>query len=288
MPSWRVHEAIYEKLRAEVEGFVAWTPGLLERIDEIIDVAFEEHDLGRRPDVGSFQRMLRVLWLEFGDVYDPSTGKFLHASYSDKLRVEREILLRPEPGQRCMIYVPDDALALATLHHILDVITDVLLNMYPPVTIDKSDLLFEVVRRSLGHYVEQLKELKTMGGSTFDRVFDWLVAVLKERGQQLHTMLAEYLRSRGLEPGYGPDTLRELLLSYVRERGYYGIIYVNNTPMPTAAAANIVFKDLIEGRAVVLGFSKQRGPYPPVHEGLRATSVKELCEKLQSNLCEGA
>jgi hypothetical protein len=48
MPSWKVHRALHEKLSREVEGFVVWTPGLLERIDEVIDKECGEHDLGRK------------------------------------------------------------------------------------------------------------------------------------------------------------------------------------------------------------------------------------------------
>jgi hypothetical protein len=44
MPSWKVHRALHEKLSREVGGFVVWTPGLLEKIDKIIDKEY-----GARP-----------------------------------------------------------------------------------------------------------------------------------------------------------------------------------------------------------------------------------------------
>jgi hypothetical protein len=282
MPSWNVHRAIYEKLRNEVPGFIIWTPNLLNMVDKIIDREYGEHDLGRRPDLGSFQRMLRALWLEFGDIYDTLSGKLLYASYSDKLRVEQEMLSNPRLQEKYMFYIPDDALALATLHHILDVAVDCLLNTYPPITIDKSVLIFEHVRSSLGRYVDQLKGLRAMGGSTFDQAFYWLIRVLMEKSQQIYAILAEYLKSKGLEPGYGYDMLSGLMQSYVKERGYYGIICVNGIWLPLAAAVKKAYEELVKGRRVTIGFSKYRGPYPPIHEELGASSVKELCEKLRS------
>jgi len=287
MPSWKVHKALYEKLSREVEDFVIWTPGLLERIDKIIDKEYGEHDLGRRAGlegVKSFYRMLTALWLEFGDIYDALTESSLHADYFKKLEIERKVRQNPELGQRYIMYVPDDVLALATLHHILDVATDCLLNTYPPITIDRSAFLFEQVRELMKDYVHQLKELRTMGGSTFDQVFDWLINVLKEKSQQVYTILIEYLKSKGLEPGYGPEVLRRLLQDFVREKEYYGIVYVNNTPLPVAAAAIKAFNELTKGRRVVLGFSKYRGPYPPVHKEIASSSVRELCEKLRTEL----
>lgn len=287
MPSWKVHKALYEKLSREVEGFVVWTLGLLERIDKIIDKEYGEHDLGRKAGLKgmeSFYRMLRALWLEFGDIYDTLTESFLHADYLKKLDIAREMLRNPKLAQRYMMYVPDDALALATLHHVLDVATDCLLNTHPPITIDRSASLFEQVRESMKGYVHGLKELKTMRGSTYEQVFDWLINVLKERGQQVYTILAEYLKSKGLEPGYGPEVLIRLLQDLVREKGYYGIVYVNNTPLPVAAAAVKAFNELTKGKRVVLGFSRYGGPYPPVHEVVEASSVRELCEKLRAEL----
>jgi len=287
MPSWKIHKALYEKLSREVEGFVIWTPNLLERIDKIIDKEYGEHDLGRRSGlegVTSFYRMLRALWLEFGDVYDALTGSFLHADYFMKLEIERKVRQNPKLGRRYMVYVPDDALALATLHHILDVATDRLLNTYPPITIDRSALLFEQVREFMKDYVHQLEKLKTMEGSTFDQVFDRIINVLKEKSQQVYTILVEYLKSKGLEPGCGAEVLRRLLQDFVREKGYYGIVYVNNTPLPVAAAAIKAFNELTKGRRVVLGFSKYRGPYPLVHKEIASSSVKELCEKLRTEL----
>mgnify|MGYP000075143663 CR=1 FL=1 len=282
MPSWRVHKAIYEKLCDEVQGFIIWTPELLDRIDKIIDGEYGEHDLGRKFDTGDFQRMLSALWLEFGDIYDTLTGKFLNASYYDKLKFRQEVLWNPKLVQRYMIEIPDDVLVLATLHHILDVATYCLLNIHPPITVDESDLIFECAKRLLRHYANQLKELKTMDELPFDEVFDWLIDILKEKSREIYTMLTEYLRSKGLEPGYGDDVLKDLLSNYVRDRGYYGIICVNGTPLPLAAAARKAYSELTKGREVVIGFSLSGGPYPVIHEELRASSVKELFEKLQS------
>jgi len=68
MPSWNIHKLIYDKLQREVLGFFILTPGLLDKVDEIIDKAYGEHDLGRGSDIENFRRLLRALWLEFGGV----------------------------------------------------------------------------------------------------------------------------------------------------------------------------------------------------------------------------
>jgi len=121
MPSWKLHRAIYEKLSREVREFLVFTPRLLDEIDRVID-ALGEHDLGRRPDPFSFDRMLSQLWLEFGDVYDTATGRFLklrdrveRLAWANKALWERYWL-----SHRYMAYIPDDVLVLATLHHVLD------------------------------------------------------------------------------------------------------------------------------------------------------------------------
>jgi hypothetical protein len=288
MPSWKVHRALYEKLSREVEDFFVETPGLLDRIDRIIDREYGEHDLGRSADPWSLSRMLRALWLEFGDVYDMATKRFLYTDYFERRKIEREIQRKPELFQRYMLYIPDDVLVLATLHHILDIATYCLLNVYPPITADESPLLFEMTEKFMRNYTEQLKELETTElktiGSTFERVFGRLIGILKERAREVYVMLVEYLKSKGLEPGYGPEVLKSLLVEFVRKKEYYGIIYVNNTPLPVAAAAVRAFNELVKGEEVVLGFSRWRGPYPPVHEEVRALSVRELCEKLRIEL----
>lgn len=92
-------------------------------------------------------------------------------------------------------------------------------------------------------------------------------------------VLVEYLKSKRLEPGYGPQVFRRLLQDFVREKGYYGIVYVNNAPLPVRVANVKAFDELMEGRRVVLDFSRCRGPYPPLHEEVGALSVRELCEK---------
>jgi hypothetical protein len=77
--------------------------------------------------------------------------------------------------------------------------------------------------------------------------------------------------------------LRRLLQGFVREKWYHGIVYVNNTPLPVTTAAVKVFTELTKGERVVLGFSRYRGPYPLVHKEV-ASSVRELCEKLRTEL----
>jgi hypothetical protein len=173
---------------------------------------------------------------------------------------------------------------LATLHHILDIATYCLLNVYPPITADESPLLFEMTEKFMRNYAEQLKELETTELKTIGSTFEWLIGILKERAREVYVMLVEYLKSKGLEPGYGPEVLKNLLVEFVRKKEYYGIIHVNNMPLPVATAAVKAFNELAKGEEVVLGFSRWRGPYPPVHEEVRVLSVRELCERLRIEL----
>jgi hypothetical protein len=293
MPSWGIHRTIYRKLCNEVQDLAIWTPGLLEKIDKIIDANYVEHDLGVKPDPSSFERLLRALWLEFGDVYDTLTGKYLNADYFEKLKIEREVLMNPKLGERYSQYTPDDALALATLHHILDTATYYLLNIYPPITMNKSVLMFECAQRSLRHYINELRELRTTFGKPFNQVFDWLISLLKERSPQIYMLLVEYLNSKNLEPGLGSDALKDLLNCYVEKKGYYGVIKVNGKPLPLAAAANKIHELLRKGESVVISFTSKvyveiyRSPPYPVVEELKVSSLKELFGKLY-NLCKSS
>jgi hypothetical protein len=112
MPSWSVHRVLYEKLRRE--GLLIRTSNLLERIDRIINKEYGEHDLGRGSDPESFRKLLRALWLEFGDIYVSVTGRFLKAELLEKLEFEHRVLLNPSLQRKCLIYIPDDTLPLAT------------------------------------------------------------------------------------------------------------------------------------------------------------------------------
>ena len=299
MPSWEVHRLIYDKLQREVSGFFVWTPGLLDKVDEIIDKAYGGHDLGRGPDIEDFRRLLEALWLEFGDICCEEDAykvlaiaidgglKCLGLSYIQKLEFKRKALLNPEISKRCLIYIPDDVLVLATLHHILDVALDCLLKTYPPITIDRSEQMFECAKAGLQHYKDYLRDLETMRGHTFDQVFDWLIEVLKERSKQIYTILDDYLRSRGLSPGSRGEDLGFYLKCYIERKEYYGILNVNGRPLPLAAAVNHISKLLKEGKKVVIGFVlKARAyPYPPFDEVIETSNVSDLIKKL-SEVCK--
>jgi hypothetical protein len=236
--------------------------------------------------------MLEALWLEFGDVcckegvYEVLASgidgglKCLGLSYVQKLEFERKALLNLEISKKCYMYIPDDVLVLATLHHILDVALDCLLKTYPPITIDRSEQMFECAKARLQHYRDYLRDLETMVGQTFDRVFDWLIDVLKERGKQFYTIFDDYLRSKDLSPGSGG--LEFYLKCYVERKGYYGVLNVNGRPLPLAAAVNRVSKLLKEGKKVIIGFVlKARAyPYPPFDEVIEALNISDLIKKL--------
>ena len=281
MPSWPTHRRFYEKFCRET-GFRVWTRGLLEKIDRIID-ASGEHDLGRPPDPNSFRKLLRELWLEFGDIYNARLNKFL--GLKDKLECiawEREAISKGLIwGEEYLVYIPDDAIILALLHHILDLCT-YFLRKYP-IGRNESHLMVKFVREIFEKsylYINELRSLKSMTNEAFDKILRRLIDTVEGMSEQVYDLLIEYLSSKGLKPGYSLEALRDLLVDYVRRKGYYGIIYVNGAWLPVAAAASRIFKDLMAGQRVEIGFSKYRGPYPPIHKRIEVTSLEDLIRKL--------
>ena len=281
MPSWETHRSIYEMLSREVEGFIVWTKGLLDKIDKIID-AMGEHDLGRKLDPVSFQRLLYYLWLEFGDAY--VNGRFLGL----RTKYEREAWMREAMRRgtvyegNVLLYIPDDALVLASLHHILDLCMDYLLNN--PIGREESYLMVEYAKQKLWElgYVVRLMGLTAIGGRTHGEIFHWLIDVLRSYSHRLYDLMVKDLKAKGLEPGYGPEALKKLLSDFVKRKGYYGIIHVNGRPLPLAAAAGYIFKELRRKHIVELGFTKHRDPYAPIHTKIKASSLRELFELLKT------
>jgi len=278
MPSWKLHRRIYEKLSQEVEGFVIITKGLLDKIDKIID-AGEEHDVGRHLDPLSFKRLLRELWLEFGDAVPIGSNRFL--GLKNKSREERLAWLNEAIRNGTIhyynLYIPDDVIMLATLHHILDLCMEYLYKF--PITEEEAVLMIEYAEKKLRDYFRRFRD-ETLSGDFLERAFNWLIGALKERAVQLYRLMVEELEEKGLKPGYSPENLARLLTEYVKEKGYYGIIYVNGIPLPVAAAASRIFSELRAGRRVELGFSRYRGPYPPIHEKIEVSSLDEIFKKL--------
>jgi len=198
VPSWRVHRTVYERFRKEVPYFVIKTPGLLERIDEVIDREYDEYDLGVKPDPTSFNRLLRALWLEFGDIIDVRTRRRLKTSREEREGFEWELLMDPSLGERYLLEIPDDALMLATLHHLLDAATYCLLNTYPPITAERSDLMIDCAVGAISLYLYQLRGLRTTQGKPYDEVVKELVAELRKRRRWLYALLLKRALQRRL------------------------------------------------------------------------------------------
>jgi len=211
MPSWKLHRRICEKLHHEVKEFASWTPELLDKIDRIIDTG-GEHDVGRKLEPQSFWKMLTRLWLEFGDVYD-ATGR---SCLNPNNRFERQKWLNKwsqewlsgnifsDSLRNTWIYIPDDVIILATLHHLLDLCMEVLREY----RFRKSDahLMIEYADRFFkdSFYVNELRKLTTTDGRSFQEVYERLIEILKERAEQIYEMLAAELRDRGTPIGYKP------------------------------------------------------------------------------------
>jgi len=263
VPSWRIHRAVYERFRREIPGLIVRTPGLLERIDEIIDQAYGEHDLGVKPDPLSFNRLLRALWLEFGDIYDVQAGRFLNTSSEERARFEQELLVNPFLEERYLLEIPDDALMIATLHHLLDAATYCLLNSYPPITADRSELMIDCAVQAISPYLYRLEQLKTTWGTPYSQVLGYLITALKERSQWLYVVLYKYIRSKGLEPGRGAlkkaERIREMeeiamltrtLSEACRKVNTKCLFYVNGHLLPGAAAIRKAYSIWKRGRTV--------------------------------------
>jgi len=224
--------------------------------------------------------MLYALWLEFGDIYDTFEGKLLglKSKLERRMRLNRLISRGLLQSPRYKIYIPDDALMLATLHHILDLCMQALREL--PIKEENVKLMLRYADEGLKHYARELEELIVLHGRSFKEVYEWLIGVLEVRVTQIYRLLADELSARGIPIGCGSEGLRNLLVDYVKTRGYHGIVYVNGRWLPVAVAAIKAFNELMRGNKVTLGF----GRHPQViYEEIKASTLKELCDRLRAS-----
>jgi len=109
---------------------------------------------------------------------------------------------------------------------------------------------------ALQDYVTKLRELKTQTNTSFSKVFEWIIEVLRERAEQIYDLLVAELKSKGIPLGCGPSGILNLLNEYIKKKGYYGIVCVNERDLPVAAAAASAFKELHKGYQVILKFHR--------------------------------
>jgi len=158
-------------------------------VDRIID-AGREHDVGKHPDPNSFRKLLRELWLEFGDVYDVKRNKLLGLKgWLERLRWEREAASKGFIwGEDYMTYVPDDAIILALLHHILDLCMYFLRGC--SIERDGNYLMVEFAEQIFRNsYINELRGLVSTSGEPFNEVFRRLIDAVKSMSGQVYELL---------------------------------------------------------------------------------------------------
>lgn len=286
MPSWKIHKAVYERLllKHRDSGFIVWTPGVLNKIDKIIDSP-KKHDIGRPPDAKSLKELYKILWLEFGDVYDAWRGTFLKLKSKDERQKWFNYIINTinkpdynnrnkqnmELEKRYLFYVPDDVFALALLHHILDLYAKCI---YQKGVEPETCLRYVKETFESPSYIELLQMFKT-GDVGWDKILNYLFEIFEEELGYIHELVLEYFKSKGLKPGYSLERLRVLMLMLVRKKNYYGIIRVNNRQLPVVSAASVAYSILKRGGKVTINVGL---------ETINASTLEELFEKLERSL----
>jgi hypothetical protein len=179
---------------------------------------------------------------------------------------------------------------LATLHHLLDAATYCLLNTYPPITADESDLMIDCAVQAISPYLYQLEQLKTTWGTPYKQVLDNLIAELRKRRRWLYALLLKYVRSKGLEPGCGAlkraKSIREAekvaaltraLSDACRKLYAKCIFYVNGWLLPGAAAVRKTYSVWKRGETVEMTSLDDKIK-------ILASNSKEFLEKINHSL----
>jgi hypothetical protein len=309
MPDWRTHREIRDKL--EREGVIVIVdPELRKRkddIERIIDAQYE-HDLGRSPDPRSFWRLVLALWIEFGAFIERTEHRSVLVG-SDRAARERyveellECATRGWQGEKCqemlydtrrLLYIPPDALALAFLHHALDLMVHCL--QHRRIEAAESGKMVECAREMLERYfgeglgvldweciITADPRFEKRRAPTPRDIFDFLFDKLGERSAQLYEALCRYIRRRNIASKSCGDTpdLNELLNCARLALGAKGVFWVNGQMLPQAAAANKIRAELTRGHEVELCFT----PEGDIWGRMRCTRAKSL-EELVGRLLE--
>ena len=182
-------------------------------------------------------------------------------------------------GDRYKLYIPDDVLILALLHHILDLCMDALLEY--PIKESEAEFMVDYAEARLKHLKGELSELRSIGGQSFDEVFEWVFEKVREKSREVYRILVDELYRKNIPVGCGRKGIMRLLRMFIRNKGYAGIIYVNNRPLPLAAAATKIFSMLKSGEKVRVGFTLRLGPYVyVVYRVIEASSIPEFMHKI--------
>jgi hypothetical protein len=167
MPDWRTHYEIRDKL--EREGVIVIVdPELRKKKDDVERVIDQwyEHDLGRSPDPRSFLRLVLALWVEFGAFIErtehqsmlvrldrAARERYVKELFECAMRKQSEKCQEMLYDTRRLLYIPSDALALAILHHALDLMVHCLRHRH--IEAAESEKMVECAREKLEHYFRE-------------------------------------------------------------------------------------------------------------------------------------
>ena len=298
-------------LEREIKDFYVWTPELVDKIDKVIDG--EIHDVGRRrkeddeyfieKDYGyfeiimkklgsSFDEMVKLLWLDFGDIIDKRTNEFLETKSKEERYDWYNRFLEDEKLKELYEwYIPDDVLALALLHHLLDYCEKIILNLpIEDLPNQKEDemakMMAKIAKENFYKYYLSKPKIGKEIENTILEISDWLLEVLEEKSIQIFRLLRQEIQHKGLDVGLGPEKLSYFLYEYWYKKGYYGILNVNYSLIPIGRASAKIWSKLRKEEKVTIGFYKNRPIYSyerPTEE-IEASNLKEIFEKLTTSL----
>jgi hypothetical protein len=199
VPPVELHVRVFRRLRSE-GALRVWTPGLESAVERALrdPSLYAEHDLGVRPGVESFARLLRALWLEFGALIDAGTLRVTAPPAGG----EAPWPLGAGRAGSAVLLVPEDVLAAAALHHALDVALYCLATL--PVPAGECEALLGCVCSSIERYAGALGAVVTDTGGQWPDVLAQLVEALAERCEWLYGELSGYLAARGLRVAGAP------------------------------------------------------------------------------------
>jgi hypothetical protein len=223
MPDWRTHYEIRDKL--EREGVIVIVdPELRKKKDDVERVIDQwyEHDLGRSPDPRSFWRLVLALWVEFGAFVERTEHQnmLVRSDRAARKRYVKELFecAMREQSEKCqemlydtrrLLYIPSDALALAILHHALDLMVHCLRHRH--IEAAESEKMVKCAREKLEHYFKEglgvlsREDIVTRDPRFEERrtptprdIFYFLFDALRKRSAWLYEVLCGYIRRRNI------------------------------------------------------------------------------------------
>ena len=261
MPSLKLHR----KIRGELMRNSIITEDL-DSVDRIIDIYYR-HDVGRKSPP-EFKQMLGLLWLHFGDIIiggeyyklnDPKQRNewyYFHA-YRDDI----------------VLCLPDDVVATALIHHVLDMFENQILNELkglenPSELLDTLDEIhkhlrscIEGINRSKPYYTSYLSTSKSFE-TNLNRILSWIIDELKDRASELYREILEDAKKRkrvyivnigDTKVPISHEVAQSLVFDVLSNMNMYqGVLRVNGQLLPPPAAVRKIAWFLLKGDEVII------------------------------------